>query len=224
MGIFTRFRDIISSNLNAMLDKAEDPEKLIKLMIREIEDTLVELKAACAGVMANRKKIQRQMETIQSRIDHWNQNAELAIAKGRDDLAREALVEKRRCSEKADTLDQELMEFNNLVDQYQDDIRQLEDRLQSAREKQRLLVQRHIRARRKMRTQEEIRRADGSETVFKFEQLENRIERMEAEADLVNLGRKPVLEEEFDNLLVDDEIEAELQNLKSTLEKKADSV
>ncbi|MEE8540135.1 MAG: phage shock protein PspA [Desulfobacterales bacterium] len=224
MGIFTRFRDIISSNLNAMLDKAEDPEKLIKLMIREIEDTLVELKAACAGVMANRKKIQRQMETIQSRIDHWNQNAELAIAKGRDDLAREALVEKRRCSEKADTLDQELMEFNNLVEQYQDDIRQLEDRLQSAREKQRLLVQRHIRARRKKRTQEEVRRADGSETVFKFEQLENRIERMEAEADLVNFGRKPVLEEEFDNLLVDDEIEQELQNLKSELEKKADSV
>jgi len=207
-----------------MLDKAEDPEKLIKLMIREIEDTLVELKAACAGVMANRKKIQRQMETIQSRIDYWNQNAELAIAKGRDDLARDALVEKRRCSEKADTLDQELMEFNSLVEQYQDDIQQLEDRLQSAREKQRLLVQRHVRARRKKRTQEEIRRADGSETVFKFEQLENRIERMEAEADLVNFGRKPVLEEEFDNLLVDDEIEQELQNLKSTLEKKADSV
>jgi len=224
MGIFTRFRDIISSNLNAMLDKAEDPEKLIKLMIREIEDTLVELKAACAGVMANRKKVQRQMETIQSRIDYWNQNAELAIAKGRDDLAREALVEKRRCSEKADTLDQELMEFNNLVEQYQDDIRQLEDRLQSAREKQRLLVQRHIRARRKKRTQEEVRRADGSETVFKFEQLENRIERMEAEADLVNFGRKPVLEEEFDTLLVDDEIEEELQNLKSELEKKTDSV
>jgi len=224
MGIFTRFRDIISSNLNAMLDKAEDPEKLIKLMIREIEDTLVELKAACAGVMANRKKVQRQMETIQSRIDYWNQNAELAIAKGRDDLARDALVEKRRCSEKADTLDQELMEFNSLVEQYQDDIQQLEDRLQSAREKQRLLVQRHVRARRKKRTQEEIRRADGSETVFKFEQLENRIERMEAEADLVNFGRKPVLEEEFDNLLVDDEIEQELQNLKSTLEKKADSV
>jgi len=224
MGIFTRFRDIISSNLNAMLDKAEDPEKLIKLMIREIEDTLVELKAACAGVMANRKKIQHQMETIQSRIDYWNQNAELAIAKGRDDLAREALVEKRRCSEKADTLDQELMEFNNLVEQYQDDIRQLEDRLQSAREKQRLLVQRHIRARRKKRTQEEIRRADGSETVFKFEQLENRIEQMEAEADLVNFGRKPILEDEFDTLLVDDEIEAELQNLKSALEKKADSV
>ena len=207
-----------------MLDKAEDPEKLIKLMIREIEDTLVELKAACAGVMANRKKIQRQMETIQSRIDYWNQNAGLAIAKGRDDLAREALVEKRRCSERADTLDQELMEFNNLVEQYQDDIRQLEDRLQSAREKQRLLVQRHIRARRKKRTQEEVRRADGSETVFKFEQLENRIERMEAEADLVNFGRKPVLQEEFDNLLVDDEIEEELQNLKSELEKKADSV
>jgi len=93
MGIFTRFKDIINSNLNAMLDKAEDPEKLIKLMIHEIEDTLVELKASCAGVMANRRKIQRQLEAIQSRAEYWNKNAELAVRKSRDDLAREALIE-----------------------------------------------------------------------------------------------------------------------------------
>ena len=90
MGIFTRFRDIISSNINAMLDKAEDPEKLISLMIREMEDTLVEIKASCAGVMANKKKLQRQMSEAQARSENWEQKAALAVTKGRDDLAREA--------------------------------------------------------------------------------------------------------------------------------------
>ncbi len=223
MGIFTRFRDIINSNLNAMLDKAEDPEKLIKLMIHEIEDTLVELKASCAGVMANHRKVQRQLEAVQSRAEYWNKNAELAVRKSRDDLAREALVEKRRCSGKIESLEEELGEFNNLIEQYQKDIQQLEDRLHSTREKQRMLVQRHIRARRKKRVREEIRRTDGFEAIAKFEQLENRIERMEAEADLVNLGHKPVLNEEFDNLSLTEEIEEELEDLKSTLQKKTGS-
>jgi len=223
MGIFTRFRDIINSNLNAMLDKAEDPEKLIKLMIHEIEDTLVELKASCAGVMANRRKVQRQLEAVQSRAEYWNKNAGLAVRKNRDDLAREALAEKRRCAGKIDSLEEELGEFNNLIEQYQKDIQQLEDRLHTTREKQRMLVQRHIRARRKKRAREEIRRSDGFESIAKFEQLENRIERMEAEADLVNLGHKPVLDEEFDNLSLTEEIEEELENLKSTLQKKTGS-
>ena len=220
MGIFTRFRDIINSNINAMLDKAEDPEKLIKLMIHEMEDTLVEIKASCAGVMANRKKADRQLDQTQSRAKYWENNAELAVNRGRDDLAREALVEKRRFTVIENSLEKQIMESNNLIEQYQDDIRQLEDRLRTAREKRRVLVQRHLRAKGKRRTQEEIRRMDSAETIFKFEQLENRIERMEAEADLVNFGKRPVLEDEFENLLVDEEIEKALQDLKSALQKE----
>jgi phage shock protein A len=220
MGIFTRFRDIINSNINAMLDKAEDPEKLIKLMIHEMEDTLVEIKASCAGVMANRKKADRQLDQAQSRAKYWENNAELAVNRGRDDLAREALVEKRRFTGIENSLEKQIMESNNLIEQYQDDIRQLEDRLRTAREKRRVLVQRHLRAKGKRRTQEEIRRMDSAETIFKFEQLENRIERMEAEADLVNFGKRPVLEDEFENLLVDEEIEKALQDLKSALQKE----
>jgi len=219
MGIFTRFRDIVSSNINAMLDKAEDPEKLIRLMIREMEDTLIELKASCAEVMANRKKTERQLDSVRSRAEEWGRKAELAVSKGRDDLAREALIEKRRFRERADALEKELLECNSLVEQYQDDIRQLEDKLGSAREKQRVLVQRHIHANKKRRAQEGIRRMEGSEAVLKFEELENRIERMEAEADLVNFGRKPGLESEFDDLVFDEEIEKELATLKSSVVK-----
>lgn len=220
MGIFTRFRDIISSNINAMLDKAEDPEKLIRLMIREMEDTLIEIKASCAGVMASTKRVQRQLDAVRFREENWKDKAELAVNKGRDDLAREALIEKRRYSNRADALEKELMEFNALVEQYQDDMRQLEDKLGSARERQRVLVQRHIHANGKKRAQEEIRRMDNSDAILKFEEFENRIERMEAEADLVNFGRKPELEAEFDDLLFDEEIEKQLQNLKSSLIKK----
>ncbi|MGD8519941.1 MAG: phage shock protein PspA [Desulfobacterales bacterium] len=216
MGIFTRFRDIISSNINAMLDRAEDPEKLIKLMIREMEDTLVEIKAACAGAMAGSKKAQRQLETLNSRVQYWEEKAELAVNKGRDDLAREALVEKRRYTRRKQDLDNELTDHENLIAQYQDDIRQLEEKLKSARDKQRILVQRHIHAANKRRAQEEIRRIDSSEAIMKFDELENRIERMESEADLVNFAKKSSLEEELDRLSVDEEIENELQAMKNT--------
>jgi phage shock protein A len=215
MGIFTRFRDIISSNINAILDKAEDPEKLIKLMIREMEDTLVEIKAACAGAMASSKKVQRQLVTLQDRIQYWEQKAQLAVSKGRDNLAREALVEKRRYTRRIDGLENELTEHNLLVEQYQADIRQLEDKLKSARDKQRLLVQRHIHASQKVQAQEEIRRVDSAGAMMKFDELENRIERMEAEADLVNFGKQSALDAEFEALDVDEEIEKELQTLKT---------
>lgn len=215
MGIFTRFRDIISSNINSMLDKAEDPEKLIKLMIREIEDTLIELKAACAGVMASQKKVARRLEGVNDREQYWEERAQLAVDKGRDDLAREALVEKRRFAEMIHKLDEEHIEHGAMAAQYKDDIRQLEEKLASAREKQRLLLQRHIRAKRKKQAQEELRRVDNYTTIAKFDEFENRIERMEAEADLVNYGRKTSLEEEIDKLADEDDIEKELAAMKS---------
>ena len=223
MGIFTRFRDIVSSNINAMLDRAEDPEKMIKLMIREMEDTLVELKASCAGAMADGKKVKRRLDEANDRAGSWQEKAARAVEKGRDDLARQALQEKRRYRQIAAVLDKEMVELQSLIEQYHDDIRQLEDKLKSAREKQRLLVQRHIHARRKIRAQQEIRRLDSADALLKFEALESRIDRMETEADLINFGRKNQLEEELDTLSLDDEIEKELQALKKPTASEADS-
>ena len=216
MGIFTRFRDIINSNINAMLDHAEDPEKLIKMMIREMEDTLVEIKASCASVIANRKKIQRRLDEVREREELWAGRAELAVEKGRDDLAREALMEKKRFSQMYESLDYELIQHSELLDQYRDDIGQLEDKLHKAKEKQHMLVQRHIRARRAKQAQMEIRRMDNYETIAKFDDLEGRIDRMEAEAELVNPVSKATLDNAFDKLVVDDEIEKELSELKAS--------
>jgi len=215
MGIFTRFRDIVGSNINTMLDRAEDPEKLIRMMIQEMEDTLIELKAACAGVMADSKRVEQQQTETARRIQYWDDNAKLAINKGREDLAREALIEKRRFVQRTGSLTGELAEHQTLLDQYKDDIQQLEDKLKSAREKERLIIQRHIYATRKKRAQQEIRRMDNTDTIIKFEELENRIDHMEAEADLVNFGRKPNLAEELERLALDEEIEQELRSLKT---------
>jgi len=215
MGIFTRFRDIVGSNINSMLDRAEDPEKLIRMMIQEMEDTLIELKAACAGVMADSKRVEHQEAETARRIQYWDDNAKLAVNKGREDLAREALIEKRRFVQRTGSLTGELAEHQTLLDQYKGDIQQLEDKLKSAREKERLLIQRHIYATRKKRAQQEIRRMDNTDTVIKFEELENRIDHMEAEADLVNFGRKPNLAEELERLGLDEEIEQELRSLKT---------
>jgi len=225
MGIFTRFRDIVGSNINSMLDRAEDPEKLIKLMIQEMEDTLIELKSACAGVMAGSKHIERQMLTLDQRLDYWEGKANLAVSKGRDDLAREALLEKRRYSRRAQSLTEELAEHEALLEQYQEDIGQLEEKLKNAREKERLLVQRHIHAARKKRAQEEMRRMDSADAVYKFEEFEHRIEHMEAEADLVNFGRKPTLEDELERLALNEEIESELKAIKaSSIDKMEERV
>lgn len=215
MGIFTRFRDIVSSNINAMLDRAEDPEKMIKMMIREMEDTLVELKSSCAGIIAERKKLARKLEEIKSRAALWAERAQLAVDKGKDNLAREALVEKRRFSELAEAITEEISGHGGIIDQYQEDIRELEQKLASAKEKKRILVQRHKHASGKKRAQQDIRRMDSTETMARFEGLERRIDQMEAEAEMVNFGKKPTLEEEFDNLTTDEEIEDELEKLKA---------
>ena len=215
MGIFTRFRDIVSANINSMLDKAEDPDKMIKLMIHEMEDTLIELKSSCAGVIAGRKKIERKLEEVLAKYNLWNERAELAVAKGRDGLAREALVEKRRYSQVAESLENELNEHAGLVVQYQEDMMELENKLNNAKEKKRTLAQRHKRANGKKRAQQEIRRSNSADTMARFDKLESRIEQMEAEAELVNIKSKPPLEEEFENLATDEDIENQLAKMKA---------
>jgi len=223
MGIFSRFSDIISSNINAMLDRAEDPEKMIKMMIREMEDTLVEIKSSCASVIAERKKLERQLEEVNSRKNLWTERADLAVSKGRDDLAREALIEKRRFSELSEALHDEIDEHSGLIEQYHRDILELEQKLTTAKEKKRILVQRHKRASSRKRAQSEIRKMDNVETMHRFEDLERRIDSMEAEADLVNYGKKPTLDEEFESLSADEEIERELAKLKAARQTKPTS-
>lgn len=214
MGIFTRARDIISANINALLDDAEDPEKLVNMMVREMEDTLVELKASCAGAMAARRRIEREHSDMQARQAVWADKAQLAVDRGRDDLAREALVEKRRYANGATTLEDELTKCDDVLVQYRQEIAQLEDKLKGVREKQRVLVERHTHARNKRRAEQHIRRVDTSEALRRFDLFEGRLDKMEAEGDLVNFGRKRTLEDRFAELEGGEDVDAELARLK----------
>ena len=222
MGIFTRARDIVSSNLNAILDRAEDPEKLIRLMIQEMEETLVEVKAGCAKAMAARKRLARERDALADKVLAWDDRARLAVGKGRDDLAREALAEKRKLAEVLETLDTDLRLADEHVDQYKDDMDRLEDKLAAARDKRRSLAARHQRAAQSRQVSEHLERYDSAEAMARFEHFERRIERMEAEAELASRPKpqRQTTEEEMARLELDEAIERELNELKA---KRADS-
>ncbi|HOO93467.1 MAG TPA: phage shock protein PspA [Opitutales bacterium] len=223
MSIFSRFQDIISSNINSMLDKAEDPEKLIRLMIREMEDTLVEIKASCAGSMAQLAKSNRELADVREKLERWTERAQLAIDRGREDLAREALLEKRAVQKRVEALEAEAIRIQDIVAQYKNDIKELESKLEQARNKHKVLVQRHVRARQSQAVQSSIRKVDTKTAMMKFESFEQRIDRMEADADLVNYGVKKDLDSQFANLERDEEIEKELEDLRQKRAEKTPS-
>jgi phage shock protein A len=216
MGVFSRFKDIVSANLNSMLDRAEDPEKMVRLMIQEMEDTLIEVKSSCAAQLAQQKKHSRAMQAAREQESDWEAKARLAVDKGRDDLARAALAEKRRFTERCEALTQALDQTKQLVTQYQSDIAELEKKLADARRKQRVIIQRAAAVRRHKETQERIRRIDTTDAFARFEAYENQIDRLQAEGDLVNgLRPKDDLQAQFADLEHSEAIERELQQLKN---------
>jgi phage shock protein A len=214
MGVFTRLKDIINSNLNAMLDAAEDPDKLIRLMIQEMEDTLVEVKANCAGAIAARKRAEKAVTSAETAIVTWEERARLAIEKGKEDLAREAIRERRRLEDLRDAHAKEATGCDEVVARYKEDIAAVEAKLVDARQRHRLLVQRHKRAKTHERTRGVIERVTRYDAVTKFDQLEQRIERMEAFQEIDPDLQKPSLEEAFAALKEADAIEEELARLK----------
>lgn len=223
MGVFSRFKDIVSSNMNALLDRAEDPEKLIRLMVREMEETLVELKSSCAKSMADRKNLDREYDAIDADLRRWNDRAEMAVERGRDDLAREALQERNAFQHREETLKEEMDYLDTAIMQTREDITRLEEKLAGAREKQRLLVQRHVRASERTRTGRTLTKVESSDVMLRFDKFENHIEQLEAEAELS--APSPQLrgaEGEFAQMEKEDSIEAELARMKAKRQQPAD--
>ena len=141
MGIFSRFMDIVNANINALLDKAEDPEKMVRLMLQEVEDTLIELKASCAGEMAKKASAERHLKEVEALIERWLQRAELALSKNREDLAREALLEKHRSQADLERLKEEVASLDKEVSKCKDDITKLEEKLATLRAKHKNIVE-----------------------------------------------------------------------------------
>lgn len=224
MRTFKRLRDIVNANVHAKLDKFEDPEKMIRYMLEEMDETLIEAKSTAAERLAHRSVIERQLEETKKLLERWEQRAKMAVEKDRDDLAREALVEKNRVVRRIAGLEEELIQMQSIVDSMQEQIAKLEAKREEVRDKQRMLVQRAYHAKEKKKVVETLRQIDAEGTYQKFSELEQRIERMEADAEMAGFsGSAHSTEKQFAQMEHDEAIEAELASMKAKKNKKKES-
>lgn len=215
MSIFSRLSDIINANINSLLEKAEDPEKIIRLMIQEMEDTLVEIRSAAAKCIADRKEHQRHIEYLEREQQEWQRRAELALRNEREDLARAALGEKQAISDRIESLHSELGSLETQLEKFSDDISKLQSKLGDAKQRQRSIVIRHKTASTQLAARKHIHDDKIDEMLFRFENAERRIDRVESEGEALDMGRMQTLAGEIEGLEDDDRVEEALQELKS---------
>jgi len=214
MGIFTRFSDIVNSNINAILDKAEDPEKIVRLMIQEMEDTLVEVRSAAARSIADKKDLNRKLGSLDAEIRDWDDKAELAMRKGREDLARAALVEKSRVQAAVDTLKADYMAVDDGLGKLNDDIARLEAKLQDAKARQKALLARHKTANSRLAARRKIHDYKIDDAMVRFEQYTRRIDDVEGRIEAYDLGLPKDLNHEFAGLEAEESVQKEFDELK----------
>ena len=214
MGIFTRFSDIVNSNINAILDKAEDPEKIVRLMIQEMEDTLVEVRSAAARSIADKKDLNRKLETLDIEVRDWDEKAELALRKGREDLAKAALVEKSRVTAAVDALKQDYAVVDDGLAKLNDDIARLEAKLAEAKARQKALLARHKTANSRLAARKKIHDYKIDDAMVRFEQYTRRIDDVEGRIEAYDMGLPKGLNHEFASLEAEETVQRELDELK----------
>ncbi len=218
MGIFSRFADIVNSNISALLDKAEDPEKMIRLIIQEMEDTLVEVRTNSAKAMADKKELARKVESIEQQLEDWQNKATLALTKQREDLACAALIEKQKLQHVLKGLHTEQTLVEETIEKLTGEIGKLETKITETRAKQQALAIRSQAASHRRDVQRHLHAGRTEEAMAKFEQFSRKVDELEAEADLyAQSGQARSLEQEFAELQAQDEIEKELNKLKAQM-------
>jgi phage shock protein A len=214
MGIFTRFSDIVNSNINAILDKAEDPEKIVRLMIQEMEDTLVEVRSAAARSIADKKDLNRKLESLDGEQQEWDDKAELAVRKGREDLAKAALVEKSRVTAATDALKSDYIAVDEGLAKLNEDIARLEAKLADAKARQKALLARHKTANSRLAARRKIHDYKIEDAMVRFEQYTRRIDDVEGRIEAYDLGLPKDLNHEFASLEAEESVQKELDDLK----------
>ncbi|MDJ0657183.1 MAG: phage shock protein PspA [Xanthomonadales bacterium] len=219
MGIFSRLTDIINANINSLLDKAEDPEKIVRLMIQEMEDTLVEVRSTAAKAIADKKERSRALNYLEQEAIDWEQKAELALRKDRDDLAKAALVEKTKVNERIEALKKEVGAINDHLEKLNEDISKLQAKLNDAKNRQRTLAMRHKAAHSQLKVRNQIHGTKIDDVLNRFENAERKIDEVESEAESLDMGQNRTLSDEILDLERGEQIEAELSSLKKRVAK-----
>jgi phage shock protein A len=222
MGIFSRTRDIIAANFSDLIDRAEDPVKMIRMIILEMEETLVEVRASAARSIADQKEMQRHVDKLDRLQADWADKAQLALSKNREDLARGALLEKKKAAEMAAQLRTEIGILSDSLRAYETDIEKLQTRLREARSRQGVIAARLESAENRVRLRQLMTSERVDEALARFDHLERRVDDAEGRADALNLaGAKPTLADEIAALAGEDKIDAELAEMKRALAKSA---
>lgn len=222
MGVFSRFTDIVNANINAALDKAEDPEKIVRLIITEMEETLVEIRTSTAGYLADKKALERKVSKLQNKSNKWGEKAELALTKDREDLARAALVEKQNADSQLVQFESDIEKINEILAQLQQDAARLNEKMADAKARQKALLMRQQSVATRLKVREQTHRDDIEDAIMRFERFEGKIDELEAQIesyDHVNStnGSAALLTQEFQKMESDSKVDDELAALKAKL-------
>jgi phage shock protein A len=216
MSIFSRMSDIINANLNALLDKAEDPEKMVRLIIQEMEETLVEVRTTSARTIADKKELVRRRDWLSQESAEWERKAEVAVRKGREDLARAALVEKNKAAESVDAVDHEMVWLDETLAKLSEDTAALQAKIKDAKSRQHAIILRGKAAKSRLGVRRQLHETNIDDAIHRFEHYERKMDDLEGQVEAYDLGRR-TLSDEIDELEGDEEIDAELASLKARI-------
>ena len=216
MSIFNRLSDIINSNISSLLDKAENPEKMIRMVIQEMEETLVEVRSGTAKVIAEKKTLSRRAEQLKKQAQDWESKAELALSKGREDLAKAALLEKSNINSSVVITEKDLAKLDGTLDKLSTEIEQLQAKLNDARARQKTIVMRTTATESRLNVNRQLHSYSIDNAMNKFEYYEKKINQMEGQMDSIHIEKRS-LQSEFDKLERQESIDQELEALKTKL-------
>jgi phage shock protein A len=216
MSIFSRMTDIINSNINALLDKAEDPEKMVRLIIQEMEEALVEVRSTCARAIADKKELARRQELLAAEAQEWERKAEVAVSRGRDDLAKGALVERNKAQEASDAISRELQIIDEALGKLNTDVAALQAKIKDAKARQQAIVMRGKTAQTRLGVRRQLNDHNIEDAMHRFESYERKMDDLEGQIEAYDMGQR-TLSEEIAELETDEDIDAELEELKARM-------
>lgn len=217
MSIFSRLTDIVQSNLNSLLDRAEEPEKLIRLIIQEMEDTLVEVRSSTVKIIAEKKEIERRVADLHRERDEWDRKAEVALTRDREDLAKGALMQKSKVAEQADALVEQLVQVEAALSKANEDIGRLQAKLTDAKTREKALVARTQTASNRVKVRTVLHDERINDALSRFEQVERNLDEMEGRVEAYDVGRTKSLTEEIAELEATHKVEEDLAALKARI-------